>query len=181
MPNISAGVLIGTLLGATTMLFAPLPSAWGASATGHAVVGLGDDNLRILSFSATSVDPDESNATGQIHFQDPTPTLDQDVDRSGGPDLEDAPHGVTLQADVDCLQVDDHQAVIGGQVTRASVSRYVGNRVLLFVEDGSQSGSPSRVEWGFYEAATDTDCGSFPLAAHDAAVEIESGVLQVQQ
>ena len=180
MPNISASFLVGTLLAATIMFPISPTQAWAGSARGHAVVGVGDDVLRIVSFSAASVNPDEGTATGQIDFHDPKPSVDQDVDGTGDPKLEDAPGGVRIQANVDCLFVDGNHAVVGGQVTSATVSRYVGMWVLLYAED-SDGHKADRLSWGFYPAETDTGCGSFPVAAFDDAVEIESGNLQVQQ
>jgi len=180
MPNISAGLLAGTLLAATIMLPAPLTRAWAGSATGQAVVDLGDNVLKVLSFSASSIDPDEGTATGQIDFHDVQATANQDVDGTGDPALADAPGGVRVQANVDCLYVDGDQAVIGGQVTSASVSRYVGMWMVVFVEDVARGGKGDKFSWGFYPVETDTGCGSFPLVAHDA-MEIDSGDLHVQQ
>jgi hypothetical protein len=180
MPNISAGFLIGTLLAATLMLPVPLTHAWAASVTGHTVVGGGDDVLRIVSFSATSLDQQEGTATGRVDFHDPKASVDQDVDGTGDPALADAPGGVRLEAAVDCLFVDGNHAVVGGQVTSASVSRYVGMWLLLYVEDGDSQGTPDRFSWGFYPVETETGCGSFPVAAH-SAVEIESGELRIRQ
>jgi len=179
VPNISTGSLVATLLATTIMTTAPLTHAWAASTTGHAVVDVGDEVLRIVSFSATSLNQEEGTATGQVDFHDPNATADQDVDGTGDPALEDAPAGVRLQANVDCLWVDGNQAVLGGQVTTASVSRYVGMWVLLYVEDGDQA-SRDRFSWGFYPVETDTGCGSFPVVAH-SGIEIESGQLRVQQ
>ena len=182
MSNMSAGFLVGTLLAATIMFSVSSTPAWASSARGYAVVSVGDDVLRILSFSAASVNAEEGTATGQIDFHDSKPTVDQDVDGTGDPDLEDAPCGVRLQANVDCLHVQDNHAVVGGQVTSASVTRYVGMWVLLFVEDGGTGKGSDRFSWGFYPTATDTGCGSFPVAAFaDEAMEIESGDLQVRQ
>jgi hypothetical protein len=168
------------LLVATLMLPVPCTEAWAASATGHVAVALGDEGPRSLSFRAMSVNEQESTAAGEIDFHDPNPIANQDVDDTGEAHLEDAPGGVRLQANVDCLYVQGNQAVIGGQVTSASVPRYVGMWVLLFIEDGLNQSTRDRCSWGFYPAVTGTGCDSFPLAAHDA-IEIESGDLQVQQ
>jgi hypothetical protein len=180
MPNISARFRIGTLLAATVVFPLLVTSAWAASVTGHAVVGVGDDVLRIVSVSATSLVRDEGTATGRVDFHDPKATADQDVDGTGDPSLKDAPDGVRLEAAVDCLWAEDNHAVIGGQVTSASVERYVGMWLLLYVEDGQFKGDRDRLSWGLYPVETQTGCGSFPLAAHEA-VDIESGELRVQQ
>ena len=182
MSTKSAGFLVGTLLAATIALPISSTPAWAGTTQGHAVVGAGDDVMRILSFSASSVDPAEGTATGQINFRDPAPNVDQDVDGTGDPSLADAPDGVSLEANVDCLWVEGNRAVVGGQITSASVPRYVGMLVQLYVEDGGPGGHSDRFSWGVYPAETETGCGSYPVAAYvDDAVSLESGDLQVQQ
>ena len=46
---------------------------------------------------------------------------------------------MTLYAEVNCLAVEGNAAIVGGEVTHASVARYVGKQVLLFVEDSERS------------------------------------------
>jgi len=178
--RISTVFSVGTVLAATIVLVGPLAHAADPSATGHAVVGAGDDVLRIVSFSATGLGQGDASATGHIEFHDPKPMEDQDVDGTGDPELADAPEGVRLSANIDCLFVDGAQAVIGGQVTNATVSRYVGMWVLLFVEEGNGGRAPDMLSWGFYPLETEIGCGSFPLAAYEP-MPIESGHFSVQQ
>jgi len=180
MPKNPTVVSLAILLAATIALAGPLAHAADSSATGHAVVSAGDDVLRILSFSATGLGQGDAGATGYIEFHDPKPMEDQDVDGSGDPALASLPEGVRLSVEVDCLAVGGAQAVIGGQVTSATASRYVGMWILLFVEAGEGARTPAMLSWGFYPYEAEVDCGSFPFAAYEP-VPIESGHLSVQQ
>jgi hypothetical protein len=180
MPKTPTVISLATLLAATIALAGSLAHAAGSSATGHAVVNAGDDVLRILSFSATGLGQGDAGATGYIEFHDPKPMEDQDVDGSGDPALASLPEGVRLTASIDCLAVDGDQAIIGGQVTSATASRYVGMWVLLFVETGDGTRTSPMLSWGFYPYEAETGCGSFPFAAYEP-LPIESGHLSVQQ
>jgi hypothetical protein len=180
MPKISAGFLVGTALAAAILLAAPFAPASAGAVRGQIVVSAGDDVLRIASFSAESVDPEKGTAIGQINFHDPKATVNQDVDGTGDETLKDAPDGVKLEANVDCLFLDKGQAVVGGQVTSATVERYVGMWVLLYVADGAVDGERDKFSWGFYPVETETGCGSFPLAAYEPT-DVDSGEIQVRE
>ena len=88
-----------------------------------------------------------------------------------------SPTGVNLNVQVDCLVVNGTTAIVGGQVTRADVLRYVGKYVLLFVEDGGRS--QPRLNWGFYEPEAGVSCDSFPRAAY-SPVEVTGGSVKVR-
>lgn len=164
----------------TLLLSAILPLAQAAGdpgATGLAYLAVGDGMQKMVSFSA-AVGQDGA-AFGQIDIHDPVPISDQDVDGTGDPALAASPSGVILNAAVNCLAVDGNTAIVGGQVTRSDVARYVGKKVLLFVEDSTRS--QGRFSWGFYEPEPQGAvflCGIFPWAAY-TPVEIAGGSLQV--
>lgn len=84
-------------MAATIVVAVSLTPAWAASVTGHAVVGAGDDVLRIVSVDATSLDQHEGTATGRVDVHDPMPTVGQDVDGTGDPRLA-AHAGVDIES-----------------------------------------------------------------------------------
>lgn len=148
----------------------------GASATGLAHFTFDDGTLRTVSFNATS--QRNNIAVGQIDIRDGTPIANQDVDGTGDPDLAGSPNGVNLNAQVNCLVVDDSTAIVGGEIAHANVARYVGKYVLLFVEDRGQRSQP-RLSWGFYDPDQGISCDSFPSGAY-APVEVTSGSVKVR-
>ena len=116
-------------------------------------------------------------AAGQIDIRDPTPIPAQDVDGTGDPELAGSPSGVALHVDVDCLRVDGGTAVLGGEVTRSDVTRYVGKYVLLFVQGGARS--EGKLTWGFYGSREGVSCGSLPRGAY-TSVEIAGGSFKLR-
>ena len=162
-----------TLLMSAILSLGPLAqAAGGATATGLAHFTFEDGTLRTVSFSAAA--HHDGTASGRIDIQDPVPIPDQDVDGTGDPALAGSPSGMILNAEVNCLVVDGNRAIVGGQVTRSDVVRYVGKQVLLFVEDSARS--PGRLSWGFYEPQGGVSCDRW--AAY-TPVEIAGGSLQV--
>jgi hypothetical protein len=155
---------------------APLEvSARGDSwARGEAMVA-NDEGTTMVSFTAMGgVD----GATGQIDIRDSTPIPDQDVDGTGDKTLAGSPDGVKLQATVNCLAVSGDVAIVGGEVTAASLDRYVGKQVLLFVEDSGKA--KGRFSWGFYETQKHYFCATFPWGAYTPD-RTGGGSLQVQE
>jgi hypothetical protein len=164
--------LAGSLLLAAILL--PGPAALAASATGDVSVALDDGSLRTVSFSAEA--GRDGDATGQIEIDDSTPLPDQDVDGTGDPALAESKSGVRLIALVNCLAVDGDTAIVGGVVAKATVARYVGKQVLLFVEDSGRA--RGGFTWGLYEPGEYRFCGSFPWAAYTPE-KVAGGSLQV--
>jgi hypothetical protein len=163
--------LAGSLLSA---ILRPGPFAYAGSSSGRIGVVLDDGGLRTVSFSAVA--DKNGDASGQIEIDDPTPLPDQDVDGTGDPALAESPDGVRLVALVNCLAVEGDTAIVGGVVAKASLPRYVGKQVLLFVEDSGKS--RGGFSWGFYEPGEYRFCGSFPWAAYSPE-KIAGGSLQV--
>jgi hypothetical protein len=167
--------VLASLLVAAALSPGPLAQAGGA-VTGHVSVVLDDGVVRTVAFTAVS--QKDGAASGHIDIEDPTPLAGQDVDGTGDPALADSPTGVRLRADVNCLAVDGDVAIVGGQVTKADVARYVGKQVLLFVEDSARS--RGGFSWGFYEPTEYRFCGSYPWAAYSPE-KIAGGSLQVER
>ena len=168
--------IVVTSLISAVLSFGPFARAGeGASATGLAHFTFDDGTLRMVSFNATS--QRNNIAVGQIDIQDRTPIPNQDVDGTGDPALAASPNGVNLNAQVDCLVVDGTTAIVGGQVARADVIRYVGKYVLLFVEDRGRS--QARLNWGFYEPEEGVSCDRFPRSAY-APVEVTGGSVKLR-
>jgi hypothetical protein len=147
----------------------------GSQAAGQADLVAGD-GAATVSFSAVA--QGDGTARGYIDFRDPTPQLNQDVDGSGDPALADAPSGVTLHAEVNCLALVGTTAIVGGEVTSAEPDRYVGKQILLFVEDSGRA--RGGFTWGFYEPQAGAYCGTFPWAAY-TPVPVLGGSFRVQQ
>jgi hypothetical protein len=165
--------LVGSLLSAILL---PGSFAHAGSSSGQVSVVLEDGMLRTVSFSALA--EKNGDASGQIEIDDPTPLPDQDVDGTGDPALAESPHGVRLVALVNCLAVDGDTAIVGGVVAKATVARYVGKQVLLFVEDSGRA--RGGFTWGLYEPGEYRFCGSFPWAAYTPE-KVAGGSLQVLQ
>jgi hypothetical protein len=180
---VKGGALVKSVVGRTVLavflLSALLPpdslaqAPTRAVATGSAAMTTGDGTHGIVSFSAIRED---DVVSGQIEFQDPAPIPDQDGDGTGDPALAGSPSGVTVHAKVNCLAVEGHAAIVGGEVTHSNLPRYVGKQVLLFVEDSERS--HGRLSWGFYERPEGAFCDSHPWAAYRPVV-IQGGGFQV--
>lgn len=147
----------------------------GAAATGVAHFTFDDGKLRTVSFSATT--QRDGTAVGHIDIQDRVPIPNQDVDGAGDPALAGSPTGVNLNARVDCLVVEGTAAILGGQITRADVQRYVGKYVLLFVEDRGRA--QARLNWSFYAPESGVSCENVPRGAV-SLVEVAGGSVKVR-
>ena len=125
----------------------PLASAnnSGPSSNGDFSFTLEDGASRLVQFNA-KVNSDGSTK-GELTYNDPT-----DI-----PESEESGFALTggfyVKANIDCLVVRGNKAVMSGQVTDASVAGYVGNRILLAVEDngeGVKAPDRDKLAWGVY-------------------------------
>lgn len=126
---------------------APLTSAnnAGPSSNGDFSFTLEDGAARLVQFHA-KVNPDGSTK-GELTYSDPT-----DIPESEESGLT-LIGGLLVKANIDCLVVRGKQAVMSGEVTESSIGGYVGNRILLAVEDnaeGVKAGDRDKLAWGVY-------------------------------
>ena len=132
----------------------------------------------------------EGDSSGQMTFSGAAEIPDQDVDGEGGPASGGAVTDVHYTARFDCLEVSGNRAVMSGFVTGSTLPSYIGQRVLLVVEDngeGVKAEAPDRLTWGVYarrdrswtpsDAELDDDPGvGLMWTATDAEREDDAGV-----
>lgn len=107
-----------------------------------------DKYLKTVEFSAQTLA--DGSASGSIYFTDQAVITVQDVDGTGKDATRFA--GYDLKVDVDGLVVNKNQAVVSGTVSSSSVLEFVGQRVLLTVEDnGDNTRVPDHLTWGVYK------------------------------
>lgn len=94
----------------------------------------------------------EGGATGSLTISDEAPLVYQDVDGTGDKELTQEFKGFYIKADFDSMTVNKNQAVMSGVVRDSSIRNYIGQRVLLTVEDnGDNSKVLDKVSWGVYQ------------------------------
>lgn len=92
----------------------------------------------------------DGSTTGQLLLSDEATLTYQDVDGAGDP--EGKYPGFYIKANFDGMVVKDNQAVMSGTVNDSSVRDFIGQRVLLTVEDnGDNTRVPDKVTWGIYK------------------------------
>jgi hypothetical protein len=137
-----ASILTLFLLG-----FATPRSASAQTASGTYQFSLEDDYTKQLEFDARTLS--DGTATGQMFFSDQAKITIQDVDGTG--DKEITYPGYYVKADFDGLVVDKNQAVMSGTIRDSSIREFIGQRVLLTVEDnGDNIRVPDKLTWGVY-------------------------------
>jgi hypothetical protein len=117
--------------------------AEGSSASGSFKFVLDDGETRYVEFDAK--EGTDGQATGEVTFTDPVAIPVEDPDSSETVKSD----GVMVKARFDCMQVVENKAVIGGEVYDSSVKSYVGQRVLLVIEDNGLESD--KLVWGVYQ------------------------------
>ena len=111
---------------------------------------LGDHLRKYVEFDAQKLA--DGTTTGQMFFSDESAITDQDVDGAGDP--VGTYQGFYLSARFDGLVVSGNRAVLSGTVNDSSVRDWIGQRVLLTVEDnGDNTRLPDKLTWGVYKPA----------------------------
>lgn len=137
------------------------------SASGSYQFLLEDGFTKYIEFDARK--QGDGSATGRMFFSDESVITDQDVDGTGDP--QETHRGFYLSAEFDGLVVTGNRAVMSGTIRDASITRLIGRRVLLTVEDnGDNTREPDRLTWGVYKPA---ERGWTPS---DAELESDPGV-----
>jgi hypothetical protein len=138
----------GSLLALALMTFAAAQTTHAAAAAGSYQFTLaGDKYLKYVEFSAEG--GGDGKATGSIYFSDEAVITIQDVDGTGE---KGRFAGYNIKADVDGLIVTENKAILSGTITTSSNEAFIGQRVLLTIEDnGSDQRIPDRLTWGVYK------------------------------
>lgn len=130
---------------------APLTSAnnSGPSSNGEFSFSLEDGAARLVQFHARQ--NSDGSTKGELTYSDPTML----------PDSEDGlgANGLFAKANIDCLVINGNKAVMSGEITDASVGDYLGNRILLVVEDngeGKKAADLDKLAWGVYRVVNPT-------------------------
>ncbi len=124
----------------------------GQSANGQLTFSIGDDLTKSLVFSATT--DANGDASGEMVFSGPAEIPDQDVDGTGHAGFSGRLEDLQLDVVFDKMSVERNSAVISGTVRGATLDEYVGQRVLLSVEDdgeGIGDRTPDQFTWGLYK------------------------------
>ena len=85
---------------------------------------------------------------------------------------------MTVSAEVTCLFVHEHAAIVAGEVVKAEPARYVGKQIMVFLTDSERSRPV--MSWGLYEPGQRVTCDSFPFAGY-APLPIAGGRTEVKQ
>ena len=89
---------------------------------------------------------------------------------TGDPNLNQKYPGFSVNVDFDGLEVTNNQAVMSGTVRDSTIRDFIGQRVLLTVEDnGDNTRIQDKLTWGLYEPAK-----SWPVS--DAELKEDPGV-----
>jgi len=115
-----------------------------SSVTGGGTFSVGTNKKGHFDFNA--IKHIDGSITGHLSLRDPEEAPNQDVDGTGELGLGELSDGADLTADVDSLKINGNRAAISGVITRATVPRYVGLRIILTVEDtGEGDAEPDKV------------------------------------
>jgi hypothetical protein len=139
-----------TMLALVLTFFAAAQTARAASAAAgsYQFTLTGDKYLKYVEFEAST--QADGSASGFIYMTDEAVITLQDVDGSG--ESKEKFVGYNFKADVDGLIVTENKAVLSATIRDASNQAFIGQRVLLTVEDnGDNTRVPDRLTWGVYK------------------------------
>jgi hypothetical protein len=118
------------------------------SAYGHYQISIRDEPTRTIDFNARL--EHDGSTSGEMAFQDSPGHTDSKVSGEAG---DDSTRPFFVKANFDCLTVNGNSAVMSGNVTQASIEKYLGRRVLLVVQDNGHGEEPAKrdkLTWGLY-------------------------------
>jgi hypothetical protein len=123
-------------------------SASAQTASGKFRFPAEDGLTKSVEFSVATLN---GSTSGQMTFTDEKGVSESDVDGAAGGRTGD-PMSYYIKAEFDCLLVDKNRAVMCGTVKDSNIKSYVGQRVMLMVEDnGDDLKTRDRVFWGVYK------------------------------
>jgi hypothetical protein len=153
---VSAAILVVALLGFTGQHLATAQTA-GSSASGSIKYTIEDGTTRTLDFRV--ITNSDGSTSGSMVFGGEAVIPDQDVDGTGDKSFNGTLANLEVDADFDGFVVNNNRAVMSGTITGSTLSDYIGQRVLLIVEDngtGIDDGrAPDQFSWGVYKPANE--------------------------
>lgn len=139
-----ASILALFLLGFAT----PQSASAQTTASGTYQFTLDKEYTKYLEFEARN--SDNGSTTGSMFFSDEAKFTIQDVDGTG--EKEMTYPGFYIKAEFDGMVFNKNQALMSGTVRDSSVYEFIGQRVLLTVEDnGDNLRVPDKLTWGIYK------------------------------
>ena len=151
-------IACASILALSLLSFPALPSTAaqpsGGSAEGSFRFSLEDGLTKSIEFSATA--NGDGTATGRVTFSGPAEIPDQDVDFNGNGGFSGRIENLSIEAEFDGMVVERNRAVMSGVVTGSTLGDYIGQRVLLVVEDngaGIEDREGDKFTWGIYKPA----------------------------
>ncbi|HEX8708789.1 MAG TPA: hypothetical protein VF723_11145 [Pyrinomonadaceae bacterium] len=131
-------------------------SAVAQSSSGSYQFTIDDKYTKTLDFAARTVSG--NSATGDMTFTDEAPVSYQDVDGTGDPSLKETYAGYYIKVAFDeMVTANKNQAVMSGTIQDSSIRSFIGQRVLLTVEDnGDNTRIPDQMTWGIYNVVKRT-------------------------
>ena len=144
-------IVYASLFALSLLGFTAQRSATAQSAGGTLKFVLEDDLTKTIEFSATA--EGEGGADGGMEFSGPVEIPDQDVDGTGDRLFSGRLEDLQIEVKFDGMQVEKNRAVMSGTITGSTLGDYIGQRVLLAVEDGDggEERTPDTLTWGIYK------------------------------
>jgi hypothetical protein len=122
----------------------------GQAASGRYQFSFEDGYTKYAEFDAKILD--DKSTSGQLFYSDEATVSYQDVDGTGDPAFKESYPGVSIKVDFDGLLVNKNQAVMSGTIRDSTIRGYIGQRVLLTVEDnGDNTRVADKLAWGLYQ------------------------------
>jgi hypothetical protein len=143
----------------------------GPSVGGSLKFSMEDGLSKYVEFNATS--DKEGKATGKLIFSGPAEIPDQNVDGDERAGFSGSLSDLYVEAEFDGLFVENNRAVLSGTVTGSNLSDYIGQRVLLVVEDNGTGveSKGDKLTWGIYKRPAQS------WVPTDAELEKDEGAL----
>lgn len=145
-------IICASILTLFALGFATPQSANAQTADGSYALTLDDDLTKHIEFSSEM--DREGNAKGRMTFKGPIVIPRQDVDGAGYDGFTGKLEDFYFEADFDGMVIEKNRSVMSGTITGSVLAEYIGQRVLLTVEDngfGDDAKERDKSTWGFYK------------------------------
>ena len=144
-------IVFASLFTLSLLGFTAARPATAQSASGSLKFALEDDLTKTIEFNATT--DGDGGASGEMKFSGPVEIPDQDVDGTGDRIFSGGLEDLQLEVKFDGMLAEGNRVVMSGTVTGSTLGDYIGQRVLLVVEDGDggEERTQDTLTWGIYK------------------------------